>query len=122
MTKAQCPMTNFNPANSPFRSLRAAAVLALVIGHSSLVIAAAPAAAVVAVQPTRVADLVLLDHGFDAGLRQGMVCRVTRGTTEVAEVLLVEIRPACSAALITSVAPRQSIRAGDTASVKILKT
>jgi hypothetical protein len=83
---------------------------------------AANLAAVVAVQPTRVADLVLLSNGFNAGLRQGMVCRITRGTTEVAEVLLVDLRPSCSAALILSVAPRQSIRAGDLASIKILKT
>ena len=66
---------------------------------------ASGSAAVVAVQPTRVADLVMLNGGFDAGLRQGMVCRVTRGTTEVAEVLLVELRPTCSAALILNLAP-----------------
>jgi hypothetical protein len=83
--------------------------------------ATAAAAAVVAVQPTRVADLVLLDAGFNAGLRQGMVCRVTRGTTEIAEVLLVELRPHCAAALILSVASQQSIRAGDTAAIKVLK-
>jgi hypothetical protein len=85
-------------------------------------VVAAPAAAVVSVQPTRIADLVMLNGGFDAGLRQGMVCRVTRGTTEIAEVLLVELRPTCSAALIVSVAPKQSIRAGDTASIKVLKS
>ena len=79
-------------------------------------------AAVAAVQPARVADLVLLGRGFDASLRQGMVCRVTRGATEVAEVLLVEVRPASSAALILNLAPQQSIRAGDLARVKILKT
>ncbi|HVS51422.1 MAG TPA: hypothetical protein VHD62_03625 [Opitutaceae bacterium] len=66
--------------------------------------------------------MVLLDHGFDAGLRQGMVCRVTRGPTEVAEVLLVDLRPTCAAALITNLAPKQSIHAGDLASIKILKT
>jgi hypothetical protein len=79
-------------------------------------------AGVVAVQPTRVADLILLDHGFNAGLRQGMVCRVTRGTTEIAEILLADLRPSCSSALILNVAAKQSIRAGDTVSVKILKT
>ena len=83
---------------------------------------ASNAAAVVAVQPARVADLVLLDHGFDAGLRQGMVCRVTRGGAEIAEVVLVESRSTCSAALIMSLAPQQAIRTGDVASVKILKT
>lgn len=77
---------------------------------------------VVAVQPARVADLVLLGHGFDAGLRQGMVCRVTRGTASIAEILLVEVRPTCSAALIMSLAASQSIQAGDTAAIKILKT
>jgi hypothetical protein len=80
------------------------------------------AASVVTVQPTRVADLIILDHGFNAGLRQGMVCRVMRGSSEVAEILLVDLRPTCSAALILNVAAKQSIRAGDTAAVKILKT
>ena len=85
--------------------------------------ASAPSALeVVAVQPTRVADLVLLGHGFDAGLRQGMVCRVTRGNADIAEILVVEVRPTCSAALITSLAPKQSIHAGDAAALKILKT
>ena len=79
-------------------------------------------AAVVAVQPTRVADLVLLGHGFDAGLRQGMMCRVTRDGAETAEVLLVDLRPTCASALIVSLAAGQSVRAGDVASVKILKT
>jgi hypothetical protein len=65
---------------------------------------------------------VLHDHGFDAGLRQGMVCRVTRGATEIAEVLLVDLRPTCSAALILSVASKQSIHAGDTAAIKVLKS
>ena len=77
---------------------------------------------VVALQPTRVADLVMLDHGFDAGLRQGMVCRVSHGRAEIAEILLVELRPTCSAALILSLAPGQSIHAGDLAAIKILKT
>jgi hypothetical protein len=108
---------------SPFsRGVRAAALAAIVHLTSSVIHAAAPSAAVVAIQPTRVADLVLLNGGFNAGLRQGMVCRLTRGAAEIAEVLLVELRPTCSAALILTVAPKQSIRAGDLASIKILKT
>jgi len=99
--------------------LLAAAALAPVAMQAA---AAASVAEVVAVQPTRVADLVLLSRGFDAGLRQGMVCRVTRGGTTIAEVVLVDLRPASSAALIVSVAPRQSIRAGDLAGIKVLKT
>jgi hypothetical protein len=122
MTKAQCPMTNVATVLSRFRFFHVAALLALVISRPSLVIAASPAAVVTSIQPTRVADLVLLDGGFDAGLREGMVCRVARGTTAIAEVLLVEVRPTCSAALIVSSVPQQSIRTGDTASIKILKT
>jgi hypothetical protein len=51
-----------------------------------------------------------------------MVCRVARGGAEIAEVLLVELRPTCAAALITRMAPGQRILAGDVASLKILKT
>jgi hypothetical protein len=76
---------------------------------------------VVAVQSTRVADLVLLGRGLDAGLRQGMVFRVTREGAEIAEVVLVESRLTASAALIVSLAPGRSIQIGDLASVKILK-
>jgi hypothetical protein len=104
-----------------FRGIRAAAVMACGLLTSTFGVAA-PSATVVSVQPSRVADLILLSHGFNAGLRQGMICRLTRGTTEIAEVVLVELRPTCSAALIMSVAPKQSIRAGDVASIKILKT
>lgn len=80
------------------------------------------AAEVVVVQPARVADLVLLGHGFDAGLREGMVCRVTRAGAPVAEVILVELRAHCASALILDLVPGQSIRSGDTAQVKVLKT
>ena len=99
-----------------------AAMAACIVSLASSVLHAAPAATVVAIQSTRVADLVLLRGGFDAGLRQGMICRVTRGSSEIAEVILVDLRPSHSAALIVSVAPKQSIRAGDSASIKILKT
>ncbi len=116
-------MSNFKPVQFLSRGVKVTALVAFGLLHSALGIAhAAPVAAVAAVEPTRVADLVLLDSGFNAGLRQGMVCRVTRGATEIAEVLLVELRPAASAALIVSVAPGQSIRAGDTAAIKILKS
>lgn len=105
-----------------FRGLRVAAVMAIVQLTSSFLPAASASAAVVAVESTRVADVVLLGHGLNAGLRQGMVCRVTRGTTEIGEILLVDLRPTCSAALILSVTPKQSIRSGDLAAAKILKS
>ena len=99
-----------------------AVVAACIASLAAPVVQAAPVATVVAIQPTRVADLILLRGGFDAGLRQGMLCRVTRGSSEIAEVILVDLRPSHSAALIVNVAPKQSIRAGDHASIKIIKT
>jgi hypothetical protein len=108
--------------SASIRGLRATALLAIVHVTSSFSFAAAPVASVIAVQPMRIADLVMLNGGFEAGLRQGMVCRVTRNNVEIAEVLLVELRPTCSAALIVSVVPKQSIRAGDIASIKVLKS
>jgi len=77
---------------------------------------------VVAVQSVRAADLVILGGGYDSDLRPGMVCRVTRGAVPVAEILLVELRPTCCAAVILSLEPRQSIHAGDFARMKTLKT
>ena len=96
-----------------------AAVLGLVSTSSEM--AAAPALAVTSIQSTRVADLVVLGRGFDAGLREGMVCRVTRDGLEIAEVQLVGLRPDSAAALILSLAPAQAIRAGDCVTVKTLK-
>ncbi len=107
---------------SCLRGVRAAALVALGVLASNFGFSATPVATVTAVEPTRVADLVLLGNGFNAGLRQGMVCRVTRGATEIAEVLLVELRPTASAALIVSVVSGQSIRAGDVATIKVLKS
>jgi len=109
----------------PLRRVRALglAALGLAVGFAPRASAqTAPAATVMAVQPTRIADLVVLDRGFNAGLREGMICRISRGPADVATVQLVELRPTCSAALILSVAPRQSIRAGDAARLQILKT
>ena len=107
-----------------FRNLVQSSLLAVALAAPFSVRAASASglAEVVAVQPARVADLVLLGGGFEAGLRQGMVCRVARGGAEIAEVLLVELRPTCAAALITRMAPGQRILAGDVASLKILKT
>jgi hypothetical protein len=92
--------------------------LAALTGFNSV---RASEAEVVAVQPAGSADLVLLSQGYDFGLRQGMVCRLVRRNSEIAEVLLVEMRPSCSAALILNVAARQSIRPGDVATIKVSK-
>lgn len=104
------------------RALARTVTIVGAIGGGWSAFAAAPATTVASVQSTRVADLVLLSNGFNAGLRQGMLCRVTRGTTDIAEILLVDLRPTCSSALIVNVAPKRSIRAGDVATIKVLKT
>ncbi len=100
--------------------LLALAAAAPSVGRAA--VRASGTAPVVTLQSTRVADLVILGGGFDADLRAGMVCRVTRGATDVAEVLLVELRPTCSAAVILRLSPKQTIHAGDLASIKTLKT
>ena len=79
-------------------------------------------AVVVSTQPARNTDLVLLDAGYDVGLRAGMVCHVTRGALSVGDVLLVELRPTSSAALIVSLTPNQAILSGDQVAVKVLKS
>ena len=78
-------------------------------------------APVVGVQSTRTADLVLVGAGFEAGLRQGMVCRITRGNQTIGEIQLVELRNRAGAALILRLEPGQSIHVGDLATVKVLK-
>ena len=106
-------------------SLLAAALLAMALPMRAELVAvtrSVGAAPVRSVQSTRVADVVILGAGFGANLRQGMHCRITRGNTEVAEILLVELRPASSAALILSCAAGQSIQPGDVATVIALKT
>jgi hypothetical protein len=81
-----------------------------------------PAIEVAAVQPTRVADLVLINRGYDVGLRQGMVCRVIRGQAEVAEVILVDLRPTSSIALILKMAAQDSVRVSDLIAIKVFKS
>ena len=99
-------------------------LLALAAAASILVYAAGVAgeAMVMAVHPTRIADLVMLDAGFEAGLRPGMICHIMRGDREIAEVILVQIRPNHSAALIANIGPRQAIRVGDSARIKLLRS
>jgi len=83
--------------------------------------AATRAGTVLAVEAGSVADLVVLDAGFDGGLRQGMLCRLVRDGREMGEVILVAVRPAVSAALITRLAADQTVRSGDVALLKLLK-
>ncbi|MFH1499704.1 MAG: hypothetical protein ABII82_17980 [Verrucomicrobiota bacterium] len=106
------------------RSFNLPALLAVVTLLVSPVLQAMPVvrtvapAKVVAVQAARAADLVVLGDGFAAGLRQGMVCRVTRGGAEIGDILLVDLRSGAATALILNLAPGQRIQPGDTAAVR----
>ncbi len=64
------------------------------------------------------ADLVVLDTGFEAGLRQGMVCTVTREGANMGELLLVDLRPRAASALILDLPSGQSLQPGDLVAVK----
>lgn len=68
------------------------------------------------------ADLVVLDAGFEAGLREGMVCSVTRGGESLGELLLVDLRPRAATALIFDLASGRSLQSGDTVAVKTVSS
>lgn len=68
------------------------------------------------------ADLVVLDAGFEAGLREGMVCTVTRAGESLGELLLVDLRPRAATALILDLASGRSLQSGDTVAVKTVSS
>lgn len=68
------------------------------------------------------ADIVVLDAGHEAGLRQGMVCSVTRADEKLAELVLVELRPRASSALILDLKSDRSLQAGDSVIVKTVSS
>lgn len=105
---------------------------ALVVGLAFVGAASLPAAVVVerSVAPVAIrdiarlpsADLVVLDGGFEAGLRLGMVCTVTRQGGRLGELLLVELRSCASSALILDLAKDASLQPGDQVAVKTVST
>ena len=70
----------------------------------------------VASQPA--ADLVVLDAGFEAGLRQGMVCTVTRDGETLGELLLVDLRLRAASGLILDLTSGRSLQPGDRVAAK----
>ena len=79
------------------------------------------AATVSTVVPALAADLVILDGGLEQGMRFGMVCRVSRGTLPIGELIIIESRSDRSAALIIELVDDSTIQAGDIARVKTLQ-
>ena len=67
-------------------------------------------------------DLVVIDSGFEAGLRQGMVCTVSRGGSILGELLLVDLRLQAANALILDLASGQGLRVGDLVAVKTVSS
>jgi hypothetical protein len=76
---------------------------------------------VVRVANLPVADLVLLDAGYESGLRQGMVCSISRGSEMIGELLLVDLRLNAANALITDLSGH-SVRPGDQVAVKTVSS
>ena len=64
------------------------------------------------------ADLVILDGGLEQGLRLGMVCLVERGSKSIGELIIIESKSDCSAALILNLTDNLLIQSGDRARVK----
>ncbi len=68
------------------------------------------------------ADLVVLDAGFEAGLRQSMVCQVSRAGESLGKLLVVELRSNASTALILNLIAGRSLQFGDVVTVQTVST
>jgi hypothetical protein len=79
-------------------------------------------ARIVRIENTPVADLVVLDSGYEAGLRQNMVCQVTRSGEAVGKLLLVELRSQTATALILNLNTGRSLLSGDNVTVQTVST
>lgn len=80
------------------------------------------AAAVAKVVPSLATDIVVIDGGYEQGLRRGMVCTVSRGFRSIGEVIIIESRSDRSAGLILELVEDATIEAGDIARVKTIQT
>ena len=69
-----------------------------------------------------VADLVFIDAGYEAGLRQGMVCVASRDSEKLGELLLVDLRPGGASALILDLKSGRSLQSGDSVTVKTISS
>jgi uncharacterized membrane protein len=79
------------------------------------------AALVSEVVPTLAADVVILNGGPEQGLRLGMLCRVTRGSRTVGELIIIESRSDRSAGLILELVEDFTLQAGDIARIKTIQ-
>jgi hypothetical protein len=78
--------------------------------------------AIIEIQNLSTADLVLVDAGFDSGLRLGMVCNVLRSNITLGQLLLVDIRYRSSTALIIQLNSGRTLELGDKVTVKTISS
>lgn len=107
--------------------LRLVAVVAALSGAASLRAAVSVersvgSARVTQIARTPAADLVVLDAGHEAGLRQGMVCVATRDGAKIGELLLVDLRPRAASALILDLESGRGLQPGDRVAVKTVSS
>ncbi|TAG28818.1 MAG: hypothetical protein EAZ36_05370 [Verrucomicrobia bacterium] len=79
-------------------------------------------ARIVRIAPLPQADLIVLNAGFDAGFRQGMVCSVARSGEKVGELILVDLSSRQSTALILDLTSREGLQPGDAVAVKTVSS
>lgn len=112
MFSAACRLLSFVVAFTGAASLQAAVSVERSVG-------AAKISQVVALPAT---DLVVLDAGFEAGFRQGMVCSVSRSGKIIGELLLVDLRPRTASALILDLVTGLGLQSGDQVVVKTVSS
>jgi cell shape-determining protein MreC len=93
------------------------------VSHAAVSIeSSVDAARISRVESTPSADIVLIDAGHEAGLRQGMVCVATRDGARLGELLLVDMRNSASSALILDLESGATLRSGDQVAVKTVSS
>jgi hypothetical protein len=71
--------------------------------------------------PDNIADMLLLRGGYHSEFRPGMVCRIERDGTSIAEVVVVQSTLEHSVALILNTVPKTIPRSGDTVKIKTIQ-
>jgi hypothetical protein len=112
----------------PFRPYRMLFALFVAVSGSGVLPAALVTdrsigeARIVGIEATSAADLVVLDAGFEAGLRQSMVCQVSRSGESLGKLLLVDLRSNSSTALILNLNAGRSLQRGDVVTVQTVSS
>lgn len=78
------------------------------------------AAAVAAIRAGNIADLVVVDAGYDRDFCTGARCSVERAGVPVAEVIIAAASRTRAVALITQFETHQTIQTGDTVKLKTI--